>query len=122
MGAYIKDTIAFKRRSDIENKFPELEHLWLELLGRNKNSRLLLGVIYRSERILSFHCWLEQMEMLLTELVSTWDRMLVVTGDMNIDLLSPHKPFVSSYNQLLLTLNLHQLVQKAIRLLKPRPP
>ena len=32
-GAYIKENINYKRRRDIENLFPELEHLWLEVPG-----------------------------------------------------------------------------------------
>lgn len=45
---YIKDTIKFKRRKDIENISLDLEHLWIELPGKNKNIRLLAGVIYHS--------------------------------------------------------------------------
>ena len=32
-GVYIKENINYKRRRDIENLFPELEHLWLEVPG-----------------------------------------------------------------------------------------
>ena len=52
VGPYIKDSIVFKRRKDIENLQPEFEHTWLEIPGKNKNSKLLLGVLYRSTRIL----------------------------------------------------------------------
>jgi hypothetical protein len=52
VGAYISETINFKRRSDIESFQPDLEHLWLELPGRNKHSKALIGVIYRSTRML----------------------------------------------------------------------
>lgn len=48
VGVYIKDNVKYKRCRDIEEMQPELEHLWLEIPGRNKNSRLLLGVMYRS--------------------------------------------------------------------------
>ena len=44
VGAYIKDSIVFKRRKDIENLQPEFEHMWLEIPGKNKTSKLLLGV------------------------------------------------------------------------------
>ena len=37
VGAYIRDTIKYKRRKDIEAIQPELEHLWLEVPGRNKH-------------------------------------------------------------------------------------
>ena len=39
VGAYIKDNIKYKRRRDIENSCPEMEHLWLEIPGRNKYSK-----------------------------------------------------------------------------------
>lgn len=117
MGTCISNSITFKRRFDIEKQYPELEHLWLEIPGRNKNSKLVLGVVYRSERILSPHCWLEQIETLLTDLVSTWEGMLVVTGDVNIDL-SPNTSLTRSYNETLQTLNLHQLVSKPTRVTK----
>ena len=50
VGAYIRDDIPFKRRTDLEQLYPDLEVLWLEVPGRNTNSKLLLGTIYRSER------------------------------------------------------------------------
>ena len=40
VGVYIKDSIKFKRPSDIEKRYPTLEHLWLEIPGCNKHSRL----------------------------------------------------------------------------------
>lgn len=43
VGAYIKESIKFKRGQDIENLQQEFEHLWLEISGKNKNSKLLLG-------------------------------------------------------------------------------
>ena len=51
MGAYIKETLTYKRRSEIEAKEPDLGHLWLEFPGRNKRSKLL--TMYRSERMLT---------------------------------------------------------------------
>ena len=46
VGVYVKENINYKRRRDIENAHPELEHLWIEVPGRNKYSRALVGVIY----------------------------------------------------------------------------
>ncbi|CAH3149016.1 unnamed protein product [Pocillopora meandrina] len=45
VGAYIKETPTYKRRSDIEAKELDLEHLWLEFPGRNKHSKLFVGTI-----------------------------------------------------------------------------
>ena len=45
---YVKETIRFKRRTDIEKRLPTMEHLWLEIPGRNKHIKLLLGTVSRS--------------------------------------------------------------------------
>ena len=62
VGFYIKDTIKLKRRKGIENLMPDLEHLWVELPGKNRNSRLFVSAIYRSEKLLPFNDWLEEFE------------------------------------------------------------
>jgi exonuclease III len=92
VGAYIKETVKYKRRKDIESKYPDLEHLWLEIQGRNKHSHLLLGTIYRSTRILDTQQWLEQMENMLLEITTSWDGLLILTGDININLLNSDAP------------------------------
>ena len=66
VGAYVKDNIPYKRRYDIENTQPGMEHLWLELHGQNKHSKLLLVVIYRSNLLIPASNWLECFEDLLT--------------------------------------------------------
>ena len=40
VAAYINDSLIYKRRKDIENLQPELDHLWLEF-PENRNSILL---------------------------------------------------------------------------------
>ena len=65
VGVYVKETIKFKRRTDIENRYPKIEHLWIELPGRNKNSKMLLGTIYRSQSQMHFSEWLDTLEDLL---------------------------------------------------------
>ena len=61
-----------------------MEHLWVEILGRNKYSKALVSVIYNSERILNPSSWLDSLESLLGHLTVSWDGMLVLTGDVNI--------------------------------------
>lgn len=51
VGAYIRDNIAFKRRTDIESIEPQLEHMWVEIPGRNRHSKMLLGVMYYIQNI-----------------------------------------------------------------------
>ena len=68
VGAYSHESIQFKRRCDIENLHPDLEHLWLELRGRNKHSKALIGIMYMSRLILSESDWLEGIDSLLSNL------------------------------------------------------
>ena len=51
--------------------------------------KALIGVIYRSERVQSPSDWLDSFESLLGYLTVSWDGLLLVTGDINIDLLKP---------------------------------
>ena len=117
VGAYIKESVKYKHRTDIENKEPDLEHLWLELAGRNKNSKMLMGIIYRSNRILTPTSWLDKVESLFGYLTASWNGLLVVTGDRNIDLMPGRKniPFTRQYLNILSSLNLHQHVTKPTR-------
>ena len=61
---------------DIKNVKPDLEHIWIEVNGRNSHSKMLLGVIYRSESIDNFKTWSEKTENLLSYLTTTWDGLL----------------------------------------------
>ena len=92
-----------------------MEHLWLEIQGRNKNSRLLVGTIYISTRILTTQQWLTQMENMFSDLSTSWDGLLIITGDLNIDILKPNAPLTKQYIDLLYclyTFNLTQHVKK----------
>ena len=44
VGIYIRDTTEFKLRSDISKLDDSIEHLWVEIQGRKKNSACLIGV------------------------------------------------------------------------------
>ena len=115
VGVYVKETIQFKRLTDIEKRFPALEHLWPEIPGRNKHSKILLGAVYRSESVMLYSDWLESFESLLSDLTISWDGMLQVTGDISVDLFKESKPSVRKYIDMLETLNLTQLVTKPTR-------
>ena len=97
VGVYIKENINYKRRRDIENAHPELEHPWIEVSGRNEYSRALVGVIYNSERMLSPSDWLNSLKNLLGYLTVYWDGMLMLTGDTNIDMLHPFDHLTKRY-------------------------
>ena len=107
VGAYIKDSIKYRRRKDIV--IPSLN-----IYGRNKHSQLLLGTKYRSSRILSKQEWLQQMEDLLTDLTTSWNGLLILTGDFNIDLFQA-LALTKQYLDLLEMFNLSQQVKEATR-------
>jgi hypothetical protein len=115
VGVYINNSINFKRRCDIEQIEPELEHILVEISGRNKNSKLLLGVMYRSNRMQDFQTWIDKSENIISHLCSVWDWLLVITGNFNIDLLRPDLPQVRQYMDMLETLNLQQHVEQPTR-------
>ena len=97
VGAYIHESMKFKRRKDIEDLQPDLEHLWIEIPGHNKHSKTLIGVMYRSTRILSNSDWLERFESLLGYFTVNWNGLLVLLGDINIDLLQLSNNLTKQY-------------------------
>ena len=115
VGMYIKDNIRYKRRKDIENIQSDLENLWIEVAGRNKHSKLLLGVIYRSTKFMNTQSWLDQMETLLSQISACWDGLLVITGDMNIDMEKQEDVVTKKYQSLLDVFDLIQIVSEPTR-------
>ena len=115
VGVYLKENIQFKRRSDTKKRYPQMEHLRLEIMGRNRHCKLLLGSVYRSDSVMVYSDWLESFESLLSDVSATWDGMLMITGDMNVDLLRPDKSSTQNYVNIFQTLSLTQLVTKPTR-------
>ena len=95
-----------------------MEHLWLEILGRNKYSKALVDVIYNSERILNPSSWLDSRKSLLGHLTVSWDGMLILTGDVNIDMLSPLHYLTKRYQTILDVFELTQVVTHPTRITK----
>ena len=118
VGVYIKENINYKRRRDIEYAHPGLEHLWIEVPDRNKYGRALVGVIYDSERMLSPSDWLNSLENLLGYLTVCWDGMLMLTGDINIDVLRPSDHLAQRYQGILDMFELTQIVKRPTRTTK----
>ena len=78
--------------------------------GRDKYSRALVGVIYNSERMLSPSDWLNSLDNLLGYLTVYWDGMLMLTGDINIDILRPSDHLTKRYQGIYwICLSLHRL-------------
>ena len=85
VGLYIKENIRYKRRTDIEKQAPEFEHIWIEIAGKNKFSKTLIGVFYQPKFDgQSKTEWLIKMDELLTNIRLKWDGLLLLTGDANI--------------------------------------
>ncbi|PFX24876.1 hypothetical protein AWC38_SpisGene10518 [Stylophora pistillata] len=103
------------RGGDIEKAHPELEHLWIEVPGRNKYSRAPVGVIYNSKPMLSPSDWLNSLENLLGYLTVCWDGMLMLTGDINIDMLRPSDHLTKRYQGILDTFELTQIMKRPSR-------
>lgn len=87
VGVYIYELINFKCCIDIEKCFFDLEYLWLEVFGCNRYSKVFIGIMYRFICILSDIDWLEWMDVFLGNIMVNWDGLLVVMGDVNIDML-----------------------------------
>ena len=46
VGIYVKDCINYEVRNGIVNTDEMLEHLWIEVQGKNKRSPKLIGIVY----------------------------------------------------------------------------
>ena len=89
VGEYIKDCITYKIRNDIIGLDNSLEHLWVEVKGKNKKSPYSIGIVYQpsSENAKKIE-WIEKNDVILSSIKSTWDSTIILAGDTNIDLLS----------------------------------
>ena len=78
VGVYIKDYITYKIRNDISSLNDSLEHLGVELKGRNKKSPNLIGVVYQppSENAKKIE-WSEIIDAVLSSIKSTWDSTII---------------------------------------------
>ena len=66
---------------------------------------MLLGTIYRSQSQMHFSELLDTLEHLLSELVCSWDEMLLLAGDVNIDMLKQNNLDAKRYTEVLDSLN-----------------
>ena len=89
VGVYIKDRITYKIRNDKISLEDSLEHLWVEIKGKNKKSSYLIGVAYQpsSENAKKIE-WIEKIDAASSSIKSTWASTIILAGDTNIDLLS----------------------------------
>ena len=115
VGMYVSNHLKFKERNDIKAVDDSIEHHWIEINGKNKNSAYLVGCQYQPSSIENEKkIWLEKFERLLSQISIVWDGPIFVTGDFNIDLLKNNETSVR-YKEILSNFNLHQHIGKATR-------
>ena len=86
---YIKGSTTYKIRNNIISLDDSVEHLWVEVKGKNKKSPYLIGVVYQpSFQNAKKIKWIEKIDAVLSSIKSTRDSTIIMTGDTNIDLLS----------------------------------
>ena len=92
-----------------------MEVTFIELHGRIKNTPYLAVAYqpspYESDKLL----WLENFETLLSEVTTKWDGVIIITGDINIDLIGEQKESTKRYQNTLHSFNLHQHITKPTR-------
>ena len=115
VGVYIKDCITYKIRNDIISLDDSLEHLWVEVKGKNKKTPYLIGIVYQpsSENAKKIE-WIEKIDAVLSSIKSTWGSTIILTGDNNIDLLSSSTTR-DMYEQMLHTYQLSCHITKSTR-------
>ena len=92
VGFYIKESITYKVRHDLSKGHDNLEILFVEIDGRNKNTPSHICVVYQpSSNEIEMLEWLEKFENLLADVYLKWKGVFIVTGDFNIDLLCKSK-------------------------------
>ena len=67
---------------------------------------------------MNFSDWIQTFEDLLNTNIASWDGMLLLAGDINLDMFHPEMSEVKRHNELLDSLNLKQMVTKATRISK----
>ena len=81
MDFYVKDCFKYKIRE-------EIEHIWIEITYRNKNSSVLMGVFYQdSFSNTSKTEWLGTFDAIMGHVLIKCDSTVILCEDMNIDII-----------------------------------
>ena len=76
-------------REDIKNIDRIVEHLWIEVNGKNKNNSLLGALFHQPSSIEKVkEAWMEKVYNILGIASAKWNGQMIVSGDFNINLLS----------------------------------
>ena len=113
---YIQDHLEFKTRTDIINIDTSIEHAWVEVKGKNKNSSFLVGCVYQPSSVeTEKRDWCEKLDNLLSQIYVKWDGIIILTGDFNIDLLNGDPTTKSKYLNILKAFELKQQISDPTR-------
>ena len=89
VGFYIKEHMSFKVRHDLTKIDESIEILRTELRDRNKTTPFLTGVVYQpSSNETEKLVWLEKFKHFLSEILTKWNGVIILSEDLNIDLLN----------------------------------
>ena len=115
VGFYIKENISFKTRNDLTKDIVNIEAMFIELHGQNKNVPYLVAVAYQSCPYESdTFLWLENFETLLSKVTTKRDVVIIITGDINIDLIEEQKESTKRYKNIH-SFNFHPHINKPTR-------
>ena len=79
VGFHIKEHMNFNLRHDVGKIDESIEILWTEAQGSNKNTPVLIRVVYEPSL-----CGFEKFEPILTEIYVKWSGVIIIAGDFNI--------------------------------------
>ena len=115
VGFYLKENIKYQVRKDLVKLDESMEHLWLEVKGKNKNASYLMGTFYQPSSIAKEKTvWLEKFDKLISQIMSKWDGIVIITGDFNINLFE--KTIVAEkFRDILSSFDLSQHIDKPTR-------
>ena len=115
VGIYLKDYVNYEVTNDIVNIDEMLEHLWIEVQGKNKRLSKLIGIVYQNSPVNAKEIkWIEKIDLVLSSTKSTWESSIILARDMNINLTSCSTTS-NSYEQMFNTYKFSCHVTKPIR-------
>ena len=118
VGFYIKEQMLFKVRHDLGTITESIEIIWIELQGRSKNMPFLTGVVYQaSSNETEKLVLLEKFEYILSEIYMNrnGNGVIILAGDVNIDLLDGSKESQCRYKDILHLFSLYQHINNPTR-------
>lgn len=105
---FINESLSFERKEQFE--ISDIETVWFEIKPPYKKS-FLLCFVYRNPK--SPSAWIDKLEEEI-QIAFTYNNDVILTGDLNMDFLSPNKP-PQKWLNVLETYNLVQLITQPTR-------